>query len=513
MFLSKIIKRDKLIYCAISVILISITAHGFMFFNEQLSHDSITLMYNTDSLTMISFGRFIRPIYNAIKGYFCYPTLNGMLSVLFLIGVAYIIIDIFDINSKIFIVFISAILSTNYSVSLLYATYMHDSDAYMFALLLASIALWIVIKHRKYFCISIVLLIASMGIYQSYLDFIILAFLFYLIKTIINNSVNQDSIKEVLVFIFTILTSMILYYLCYKVVIYYMGIGNVSSYQNPSNVLDLSLDSIVNRINTFKESIYKWFILPRGNHRNWVAMINKILLLIDALLLVCSFYISKCNLITMSIVVLLVLLCPLGMNFITLISNVYHDLTIFSFHMFYISPLILIDNVAKHKEVGKYSFEITKGLVYLLLLVLIYDNCLYANENYLKKNLESKTTLMTMTRIIDRIEQTEGYVLGETPVVIVGTLNASDYGVRREGFDYTATGLANTFSISYSEVYSSYFKGYLNYPINLISESERTEIEDDDRVKNMAVFPSKESVAFVDDILVVKLSDYVSDYE
>lgn len=503
--IKSLINKERLKVVAISVFLICMFAHGFVFFNEQLSHDSITLMYNTDSATMISGGRFLRPLYNMLKGYFCYPSLNGLLSVVYLIVITYFVVDIFNIKNKLIIVLISAVLSTNYSVSLIYATYMHDCDAYMFSLLLATLGIWVYIKLKYGAIISLVLFVASMSIYQSYIQFSIFVFLVYLIIDSINNGFNTDNIKKLLLFGITIAASMALYYICFKVALYLTGITASGSYQSPSQVVELSLNSILERFQAFKESIYKWFILPRGNHRNWVAMVNKLVLAIDLLLVVYIFLKKKCNFVNIVFIIALIIMCPIGMNAITIVSNVYHDLTIYSFHFLYITPLILISNLDISNNVAMKSCF---AFVCLLLSALVYDNCLYSNEIYLKKNLESKTTLMTITRIIDRIEQTEGYVFGDTPVAIIGTLNASDYGIRREGFDYTATGLANTFSISYSGVYSSYIKGYLNYPINLISESERIEIEDDDRVKNMAVFPSKESVAFIDDILVVKLSDY-----
>lgn len=503
--IKSLINKERLKVVAISVFLICLFAHGFAFFNEQFSHDSIALIYNVDSEIMISGGRILRPFYNMLKGYFCYPALNGLLSVFYLIVITYLVIDIFNIKNLLTTILTSAILSTNYSVSLMYATYIHDCDAYMFSLLLATLGIWIFIKFRSGAIVTVILFIASMAIYQSYIQFPIFVFLVYLIIDSINNGFNIDDIKKLLLFGITIAISMILYYFCFKMVLYFTGIAGSGSYQNPSNVVDFSTNTVLLRIQTFMDSLHKWFILPRGNHRNWVAMINKLVLAIDILLLGYIFLKRKSNFITIAFVIVLIVMCPIGMNAITIVSNVYHDLTIYSFHFLYITPLILISNLNISNNIAMKSCF---AFVCLLLSVLVYDNCLYSNEIYLKKNLESKTTLMTITRIIDRIEQTEGYVFGDTPVAIIGTLNASDYGIRREGFDYTATGLANTFSISYSEVYSSYFKGYLNYPINLISESERTEIEDDDRVKNMAVFPSKESVAFVDDILVVKLSDY-----
>ena len=92
----------------------------------------------------------------------------------------------------------------------------------------------------------------------------------------------------------------------------------------------------------------------------------------------------------------------------------------------YLFAIILIDDLDKH--------SVTKKIQIFLLFLLLLNNIIYSNQLYLKKDLEFKSTLSVMTRVIDRIEQTEGYEVGVTPIAIVGDLNSSALSVKRFGF-------------------------------------------------------------------------------
>lgn len=496
--------KNKIIFVAITTLTMCLIAHGFMYFNELFSHDSMLLMYNTDANTMISLGRFLRPLYNSIKGYMNTPVMNGLLSMVYLSAVSYLVLDIFKVNNKGIIVLVIGVLCTNYSVSILNATYIHDVDAYMFSLLLDVIGLWLFINFKYGFLAGIIPLTLSLGLYQSYIDFILFAYLILCIIRIIKEGISKEVFVSILEFGIMVGISMIFYYALFKGINMILGLNNNGSYQNPSNVLNLSAESIKERLDQFFVSIEKWFLYPRGIHRNWAALINKLFFVLDICLAAYLLIRNKTNLFSIVCVVILAFLCPIGMNFITLISNVYHDLTIYSFHFYYLIPLVLLSQIDNIKHIVLKS---VLGLVCICISVLIYDNCLYSNQIYLKKDLEDKSTLFAITRIIDRVEQTDGYILGETPIAIVGSLNTSEYGVRRDGFDYTGTGLGNTYAVTYGEVYRTYISKYLNYPAEIISsEKEIEELEKNEEIRNMPFFPAKDSVKLIDGIIVVKLS-------
>ena len=131
---------------------------------------------------------------------------------------------------------------------------------------------------------------------------------------------------------------------------------------------------------------------------------------------------------------------------------------------------------------------------------------MFANQTYLKKDLEFTATASVMTRCLDRIEQTEGYIPGETPVAFIGDINKSALIETRPGYLHNMTGLYSSYSITYFDSYELYLTNVLGYNINCIPKSIYTDIESLDEVVAMPSFPDKDSVKIINGILVVKLS-------
>lgn len=57
-------------------------------------------------------------------------------------------------------------------------------------------------------------------------------------------------------------------------------------------------------------------------------------------------------------------------------------------------------------------------VIMVLLCLLLFANTVFANQMYLYKSLVYQNTLLSLNRVFDRLEQTEGYEAGITPVVI-----------------------------------------------------------------------------------------------
>ena len=142
------------------------------------------------------------------------------------------------------------------------------------------------------------------------------------------------------------------------------------------------------------------------------------------------------------------------------------------------------------------------------------DNNQFSNASYLKKRLEAQSTVSVMTRVIDRIEQTEGYEPGNTPVALIGDLNLNEHltpsrysfeplgytGDRVPGYEYE-------YSFSYLWSYRYYMEFYLGYPIHLAHEGIVADLAATDTVQAMPDFPATGCTQWVGDTLVVKLSD------
>ena len=119
-----------------------------------------------------------------------------------------------------------------------------------------------------------------------------------------------------------------------------------------------------------------------------------------------------------------------------------------------------------------------------------------------------------MTRMVDRMEQTPGYKIGETPVLILGHLDQNPCAQPLVKFWMLNDDLLKLkgLSITYPETYRYYFAYILNYPVQFVLREEMTEyLEklDPEAVQNMPVFPEQGGVALIDGVLVVRLSENI----
>ena len=115
--------------------------------------------------------------------------------------------------------------------------------------------------------------------------------------------------------------------------------------------------------------------------------------------------------------------------------------------------------------------------------------------------------------------------MGETPIAFVGDFTESPLvgnhfadAVTRTGRDplpdwarstaaLRSTGFAYTNAITHFYTIRPYFQDVLGWPIKLVSEPDTEVLGELPQVQAMPAFPDAGSVAWVDDVLVVKVSE------
>ena len=165
--------------------------------------------------------------------------------------------------------------------------------------------------------------------------------------------------------------------------------------------------------------------------------------------------------------------------------------------LFFLFPLVL---VSKSKITEANTFIMVS--LPLLLVLTICTNVIHSNHVYLQKDLEYHSTLSVMTRVIDRIERTDGYIPGTTPVVLIGTLDNSEIALTDDGFDSKSH-----YATTYYETYQNYFSTVLGYPINILDKDFAEDYYSNSNVIAMTSFPSEGCTKIIDGVLVIKLSD------
>ncbi|MGM9603776.1 MAG: glucosyltransferase domain-containing protein [Faecousia sp.] len=497
--------RQKLKFIFFWVFAFGLVAHGFCYFNGNFSHDSLCSIYEESPYMMISSGRYFRAIYRLVRGNFLLPALNGFLFLCFLSLSVYLLTNILDIQKKGFVVLTCGILATNSTVSLMNATYLHDADAYGFALLMAVLGVWVAVNCKGGILLSIPFYTVSLGIYQAFINVSIYLWLFLALLSLLDGASVKQVYGKTAVRMLSIAAAVVLYFIGHLVVLRVTGIIENGYYNTVTDTAKLDWVTLLGRVHSVLETETDWFLKPKSFHRWLIRLINLLLALASGWALVA---LGKRKKLTWagglgSLGILAVI--PLGMNAIALVSGAYHDITIYSLFLSYPLMLTLLEQYARLPG----SFRpagIAQGICGILLGIMLFDNCLYSNTAYLKKELENQQTLSVFTRIIHRMEQTEGYVPGETPIVFVGAPTQSPLNTQREGFDYSAAGLWNSLAPSYYETTKKYISYYLGYPAVYGDGFDQWRISVSEEMLQMPLFPAPGSVGMIDGIMVIKFS-------
>ena len=497
--LNPVFDWKRLRFIAFWVFSIGLLCHGYCFLNAYLSHDSLYSIYESGPGLMLSVGRYGRVIYRMLRGSFTLPALNGFLSLLYLTLAVYLLTDILSIRKKSFLILTCGILVANSTVSLMNATYLHDADAYSLALLLASAGAWTALRCKYGGLISIVFYGASLSIYQAFINVVICLWLFLGLTALLDGEKPLQVLLKTVLRMLSIAAAMALYYLGYRLILQVTGIepSSLSTMRSVS----FSISSLLSCLGKVIDTERQWFFQPIGTRSGLLLGINLTLTALSFLALGSLAVKKKLAPTAWLLGLVLLLAMPLGMDAVALVSDTYHEITLYALFLTY--PLML-SLMERYLALPGKSFKGT--LCALLLAVMLFDNALYSNTIYLKKQLESQQTLSVYTRILDRMEQTEGYVSGETPVVLVGGHTRTILNTRRKGFDYRPAGLTQSLAATYYDTMKNYFHYYLGNPVNFGDGDIQWQVAHMEEMYQMPLYPAPGSVRMIDGIMVVKLS-------
>lgn len=493
-----IVKNKKVfMFC----FMLTIVAHGYLFFNFLCSHDSL---FTIDSYTIIDhlirLGRFVRPIFIKIFGNFETPVLIGFYQALFFSCAALFIIKLFKFKSPINAFLVCCILITNYSTTMLNATYLHDSAAYALAFLLSIAGVYYALKNNNISVYAILLYVLSLGIYQSYIQCSLVVLHLLFLNELLISKDDMNLLKKYLYKIVDIILAGVIYLVAHKIILKYLGLRESFEYNGMGNVLSFNLDMLIESINVLLLKDLEWLICPLNFHQRAIVSINVILLLFTLF----AFYkeILKCKQ-KVIISTFAIITIPISMNISCILTKgMTHHLMTYSFFLLYLFPLTLINTKSSWLTNNN-----LKKLIIILVSIWSFDNIIYSNTIYLKKELENKATFAVINRMVDRIEQTDGYIPKITKVAIVGKLDNSNYNNRLPKIKYNGIGQNSSFATTYYQTYEKYLNTYLSSSVLMVSENEMELISKKQEVKEMPIFPNRNSCRNIDGIVVMKLSN------
>lgn len=533
-------RKKQLLFSLGMTFLWGMACHGYMFLHSSFSHDALK-EFNADvygNELRLQVGRPFVPLYRALtRSALTLPWLIGLLALLWTGLAVYLCVRMFDIRDKLRICLTAGIFTANVSVIATAASYLHDLDCDMFALLLCTAAAYLWKKGKRGCLWGSVLIGLSLGFYQSYVCVFITLLMISLIYRLSGGELFGPALKAGVRGILMVLGGGIFYFVSVKVSGVLTGVSlKNSSYNAPTRLFSISPAEYLSRALAGAARASDRLFHTISVYPEAVTTVLAVLLVTLAILLVFRRLILREGFLKEKLLAfLLTALLPFGMDIIYVAMGTSHDLMHFAIWLMYFFALLAVRpgdlsavraalrQPAQGRERTAETALPARGkagrrlplqsllrlLPALLVAIILWGNVQLGNTLYLKKDLEQQANLSLFTRVLERVEETDGYVTGETPVVFVGRPLALLKTPR--GFE-----LFKKFSGAYNSFvpvrqnrqrFAAYFEYVLLNPILLADEDIWDSLQEDARTAAMPSYPENGCIAWIDGTLVVKLGD------
>lgn len=512
--------KKKIEYIVLVTVVLYLCAHGYRAVNSMFSGDALLMIYQNDYAWQISLGRYVQPLWIFLRGSISSPWLITLLTMIWLAGAGYLVIDILKINNKLSMFLIAAYLTVNTTLVVANAGFLPWLDFYALALFLAVLAVWFVENFTDkskwyYLCFSVVAIVLSVGTYQAYICNAFVLIMILTIMHLIKKDNPQVILKKLLCYIICLVVAGGIYYIGWKVCQRVFHIWTSDGYNGMANLGDFTGSSFVGLLVLTYKNVWNYFWFPAtfvslyfkghsvGIIWNYILRGINIVLLVGTLVLL--FYKNKEKKpgVKYSIFqIIIVLLFPLGANAVYVISKgMEHTLMIYAFVFFYIGLIKLLDSFEWKKNKSKIHM-ICRSILIAFLFILVWNTMVYSNQVYLKKQMQEKAAETMMTRVVYDIEHAEAYEAGVTPVALCGNFDASLLVKEMEGFqEILPYGMGKT-----SMFYGGPDYALLNYCFGANLNLTRVD-STDERIQQLPLYPETGAIAYVDGVLVVKISE------
>lgn len=484
-----------------AAVLLGLLIHMPVLVRDIPNHDGLDSMYFDQN--MITSGRWFLTVACGISSYFTIPWLIGLLGLLYLGVAAALLCEFLEIENKGTAVLVSGLLVAFPSLASTFA-YVFTLDGYMLAVLLAVLAPLLTKKYNKGFIGGGIALAFSLGIYQSYLAFAMLLSIYGVVMLLLTDKTVKEKVKGILHYLYMGLIGLALYYALLQLLLKVQG-KVLASYQGISGMGEAAGAGFIENVKKLYADFFSFSIRSGVLFKNIFSVTATVLLLFLCLAVIIGltqkeklyksvwFY---------AVPVLLVIGLPVATNVILLISPevTYHLLMRYQWVLYLICLLGFVD------KYGKGNLErwiVTAASAVLILNFAVTDNIAYAN---LEKKYEK--TYAYCNRLVDRMEQTDGYYPG-IPVAMIGVISQTQYPVTDITGDVTGSmiGMTGDYLLYTRTNYQAFFKHYLGVTINLVTDEEMLAIYDSPEYRAMGTFPETDSVKVVDGILYIKLEN------
>lgn len=513
-----------------SAFFLGLLVHLYKFTNLLPNADSMYNFYSSQN--MVASGRWFLGIVCGFSSYFDLPWINGMLSLLFMGLTAAAVAEVFQMKNPCLIVLCSGLLVAFPAITAT-MSYEFTADGYMIAMFLAALSVcltrmeYLEKKYWKQMVFSGVCICLACGIYQAYVSFaFVLAVCYFMTELLENRREEKQYWMWIGLQIGIYGVALASYYLIWKLCLSVQGF-QATSYQGIDQVGIMEIPMLKSGfrliIQDFVKFFLEWNILEHGV--TVYSVLNILFLTAFAIGILEAARKSKMSKWHMLLLLLCVAALPVG-SFIWYLATpdiYYHAVMMQSLCLLYILTAVLFVRWLPHRM---------QNLLLALLIAIVFNNAVTANIYYNYMDQSFKKTQAVAAELSTRIHLLDDGTIKY--VAIYGGLDgwhqedyfASDKLRQLGGWKtLNKTILSPMFLSLYTDFDLSYYRSNgLEYPIvengpeipaprdwqfryPALSAEESLALSQTEAVRQMPIWPARDSVQVIGDTVVVKLSE------
>ena len=490
--------------CFISALVMGLVAHLYKITNWLPNWDSLVFRY--DAQNMLALGRWFLPVACAPSSFYDLPWLAGLFAILYHGAGAVCICKMFGVKKNTTAALIGALVATFPTVTSV-MMYNYVADGYALAFLFSCIAAMCLTNKKPKYIAATILITLSAGIYQAYITVTIMLLICHLVvETLKSKNKFKDMLIKTLKFFVTGAVGMVLYYAVFNALLKITG-TELLDYQGFESAASLSAIDIFGAFYVVKNTTLDYFFdLSKG--LNAFVVINSVVILFTFILYIADVVKNKLCISEILLLCFYVILLPTGANVLAFLNSAidYHNLMKMGYMVFY---LFFILQYEKSDFKNIKLDTIKQWGVICLAFAVVFNNVVIANVSYHKLNMAYAKSYGVIVRIADRIEQTEGADKCDS-ILVLGALDDSrDYSVN---LPPDMTGTTDGFILRADDevvrqsVVCSAINDYCGKNYRFLAGQEKAELLKEIDEEKINIWPKKDSVIVIDNVIVIKLS-------
>lgn len=495
-------------------LIIGLITHFYMLTHKLPNWDDINSinMYGSGDYLGRWFLKYIHPIGTK----YSIPAIHGFLMILILVLAACLVLEILKLKSTTAAILVPALMVTFPSVACT-MTFMFMAHTSAIAIFMICLAVYLLRRYRFGWIPCTVLLICSLGVYQSYISIGIALMLMGMLVDLIEGKEFKEVFKNGILYVIVLGVAVIVYMkLCH---IIYPAIDN-ETYGGIGNMGDIAITEMPTLIARCYKRFLEYFIWkPFAFMSKNMQVCN-----ICTCILACALggYLVVINKLyrkplEMLLFCLAAFFMPLAVAFIYFMAPDvdYSLLMLYAYVLIYITVVMLWEKAAvfwEKKEQRKGLAEICTLVVIAVMIVSCYSNYLITNKAYFRMELAKDRVVAYLNRIIANIEATDGYANGDK-VAILGNFYYKDNPspVEMDLLDSEPlremSGVALENGLITPASRDNFIRYYVGFNITEISDERKDELMETQQYKDMPLYPETGSIAKIEDVWVVKLCE------